>query len=288
MLRSRCPSRPITCSASCPSVLGCSEDGDGLGRAPGRRPGLVLAPSTYYRTLRCHLTAAIGPRILRPWMAGCRSGRRPTPRAAGAYRCRQPKPTSSPGYATSVLVKSVRPSGWACNGPHDRLAPWATVWARPPALPPRAADPRGRSWSSNDLSRVARPRGAPTLVQRASGFWVTRSYEVRAGSVRCRKGGGTRPGFASWGGPPRRRRREGPEPGDDACERAYRRCFTFCSLWRGSEVPQPALLRPLPRWSVMPKGRAGRRNRGLEGYAGAPGDPCPPELPTPRGVLVVG
>jgi hypothetical protein len=42
------------------SVLGWSEDGDGLGRAPGRRPGLVPAPSPQSCTRGCQESTAIG------------------------------------------------------------------------------------------------------------------------------------------------------------------------------------------------------------------------------------
>jgi hypothetical protein len=83
---------------------------------------------------------------------------------------------------------------------------------------------------------AAHPRGAPTSVKRTSGLLVTRSMSGGAeGSAPVMRAGADLLGDVDG---------EGPEPGDDACERAYRQCFTFCSLWRGSEVPQPALLRP--------------------------------------------
>ena len=69
-----------------PSGTRLVRTGDGLGRAPGRRPAWCSPRPLSLAGCRCHLTPAIGQDFRAAVMAGCRSGRRPTPRAAGAYR----------------------------------------------------------------------------------------------------------------------------------------------------------------------------------------------------------
>ena len=110
--------------------------------------------------------------VERGFTAGCRSGRRPTPRAAGAYRCRWPSPTSSSVTPRLCSSRAYAPSG--------HLATFSTrAWGRRTLLGQRRFRRHVARAKESGLLRAREAAAGPACAR-----WYDRGGSE--GKCRCR------------------------------------------------------------------------------------------------------